>query len=727
MRVRARMAAAATVTAVLAAFTPAAPAVAAPGPAPAPGARQVLAGGHADLVTVLLEGGGLVVTGKTDAGRFDPGATTLHVTDAARRPAPSSPAYGFLGVPGGSPIHVIPQAFRPDVLWAGWNTEAVPRGALAGDAVDLALRSARGPGRVEVYLFGADGPERVFSSHDSAVRTTRVAVPTHAHANWVFTAPGVYELEFQATATAASGVPLSSPPTRYVIAVGPRTAEPTATTLRVDGTGTGVELASAVTGGPEHLDGGVPRGWVEFVRHTPAGDRVAGHVALTDGSGTLSLPEDAEALAFTARFVPAVGDLVAGSRSPAVANPAAPPGAVVTGVRDRYAPGETIAATALVSPERPDHTVSWWTRSNGTTTARDGDRTLGLTASGDLDGAELGFDLRDPRGEVVGSARPVALSVTAVQPTTPPSPKPTGTTPAPVAPTSTVPAPRAAPAETAAAETCVPTAVTRPAEPREVEVVTDGHFDYGPVVEGGALSARVKDDRQGAPVHRDPGGYVFHLDDTARATPPAGSGLDFLGSGPVWMVPLTQRSGIPWLGWNTQHPSVLSGVSGDVTMTLENVEGPGELAVYGQDPFGGVGERYFGTATGFPRSTIIPVGQSGVHVHAVWAFTEPGAYAVTFSFGASVGGRQTSAKSTLAFHVGPGEPRAAPTGPPVVEQVGRTSDGRECALPGGGGGLASTGLDGPVVAGLVVAAVLLIPLGFLLTSAATLAAARRRR
>ncbi|WP_434444332.1 choice-of-anchor M domain-containing protein [Lentzea sp. E54] len=714
-----RRGAVAAVVAAVVAVVAAPAAVAAPGPAPTPPQRQLVAGGHVDLVTVLLENGALVVRGKSDSGPFDPAATTLNVTDAAKRPAPSSPAYSFLGVPGGTPIHVIPQTFQPDVLWAGWNTESVPRGALADNVVDLTLRAARGPGRVEVYVSGTDGPERVFSSHDPAVRTARVAVPTHAHANWAFTAPGVYELEFQASATSASGARLVSSPARYAVVVGPHSAVATTTTLSATGTPAGIELTSTVTGGPQSIDGGVPQGWVEFVRHTAAGDEVVAHEALRGGSASLALPVDAEALAFTAHFVPAAGDLVARSQSPPAANPGAPSGAVVTGVRNSYTQGEKITATALVTPQRPGHTVTWWTRKAGVTTERGTGEVLALTTSLDLHGAELAFDVRDQSGTTVVSARPVVLDVRAGVPTTTP-PAPTTTPPG----TTTAAPPKDASPATATTQACVPTTVTRTVPPGEVEVVTDGHFDFGPIVEGGAFSARVKDDRQGTPAYRDPASYVFHLGDATRATPPPGSGLDFLGSGPVWTIPLTQRSGVPWLGWNTQHPSVLAAVDSNVTLTLDKLDGPGELAVYGQDPFGGVGDRYFGTVAGFPRATTVPVGQSGVHVHAVWAFTKPGSYSATFSVSGSIDGRQAAAKTTLAFHVGPGDPKAARTGTPVVEQVGRTADGKECTLPSG---LASTGLDGSAVAGLVVAAALLIPLGFLLTNLATLAGVRRRR
>ncbi|WP_367127584.1 TIGR03773 family transporter-associated surface protein [Saccharothrix sp. HUAS TT1] len=694
------------------------------GPAPGPPQRQLLATGHVDLVSVFLEAETLAVGGQSDvdrvATRFDTARTTVNVTDAALRPAPSAPAYDFLGVPAGAPVHVVPQAFQPGVLWAGWNTESVPRGALAGDAVDITLREARGPGRVEVYLTGVDGPDRVWSSHDPGLRTSRVAVPTHAHANWAFTAPGVYELEFTASATASSGAPLTSAPARYVVVVGPRTTTPTTTSLDVADTADGPRLTGRVTGGPAHLHGGVPTGWVEFHGHHPDRDEVVGHAALDGGQAVLDVP-DRTALAYTARFVPEVGDLVAPSWSPAVADPRAPPGVAVVGARDRYSAGETITATALVTPPRPDHTVAWWTKKGATATPRGTGDALSLAATADLDGAELGFDLLDPEGGVAASARSVTLRVAPPAPPTT-STAPTTSAPTTAPPTTTVPETPPPPSSTTAP--CVPTAVTRTAEAGAAEVVSDGHFDYGPVVEDGAFVARVKDDRDGTPAWRDPSGYVFHLTDAARTTPPTGSGYDFLGSGPVWTIPLTQSPGVPWIGWNTQHPSVPAAVTGDVTMTLEGLEGPGRLAVYGQDPFGGVGARHFGTAEGFPRSTTVPVGRSGVHVHAVWAFTAPGAYSATFSFNGTVDGRPLSAKSTLAFHVGPGDPDTARTAPEVVETVGRTAGGQECAL--GAPGLASTGLGGEHLLGLAVAAALLIPLGLLLTSLATLAAARRR-
>ncbi|MGM1065756.1 choice-of-anchor M domain-containing protein [Saccharothrix sp. Mg75] len=459
------------------------------GPAPTPPQRQLLATGHADLVSVFLEAGSLVVAGQSDvdrtATRFDPARTTVNVTDAALRPAPGSAAHAFLGVPAGAPVHVLPQAFRPGVLWAGWNTGSVPRGALAGDAVDITLREVRGPGRVEVYLSGVEGPERVWSSHDPGLRTLRAAVPTHAHANWAFTAPGVYELEFTASATTSSGEPLTSAPARYAVVVGPLATAATTTALDVADTAGGLRLTGRVTGGPAHLHGGVPTGWVEFHAHHATRDEVVGHAAVDGGQAVLEVP-DATAVAYGARFVPAVADLVAPSWSAAVANPRAPPGAVVVGVRDRYVVGETVTATALVTPARPGHTVSWWTRRGATPTPRGTGESLGLVATADLDGAELGFDLVDAGGDTATSSRAVTLRVDpAVPPTTAPPTTAVPTT-APGPPTDT-PAPP--PPPTGPAASCVRTGVTQ--------------------------------------------------------TPAAGPGHDFPVSDPVWTVPLSRSPGVP--------------------------------------------------------------------------------------------------------------------------------------------------------------------------------------
>ncbi|QIM17057.1 hypothetical protein G7067_12615 [Leucobacter insecticola] len=47
----------------------------------------------------------------------------LKVSDAAMLQVPDAPAYAFLGQAPGSEVWVVPQAQKPDVVWAGWNTQ----------------------------------------------------------------------------------------------------------------------------------------------------------------------------------------------------------------------------------------------------------------------------------------------------------------------------------------------------------------------------------------------------------------------------------------------------------------------------------------------------------------------------------------------------------------------------------------------------------------------------
>ncbi|QAY63116.1 hypothetical protein ET495_07505 [Xylanimonas allomyrinae] len=277
-----------------------------------------------------------------------------------------------------------------------------------------------------------------------------------------------------------------------------------------------------------------------------------------------------------------------------------------------------------------------------------------------------------------------------------------GDAPAPAAPSEAgapgatgapgAPAGQGTPASGTTPEQCIATGPAAPAG--AVDVVTEGHLDFGPVLEDGTLRALVKDDRASPPRWVDPAGLVLHVQDNAAVQAPGGD-FAFLGSGQVWQIPLTQASGVPWLGWNTQHESVAGKTDGNVTLSLDALDGPGRLAVYSMGSFGNVGEKFFGTVDGFGRSTEIPVGASGVHVHAIWAFTEPGAYHATLTFSGTVAGQPRTATTTLTFFVGPGDPASAAR--PGAATTGRTPDGRECSLAAGTPGPGNGAPGGPTL------------------------------
>ncbi|WFE30577.1 choice-of-anchor M domain-containing protein [Solwaraspora sp. WMMD791] len=197
----------------------------------------VLAAGHVDLGPRYVDDEWTLLI-HDDAAQpvwRDPDRTVLRVTDAALRDVPDDPVYGFLGVPAGTQVHVVPQVQHPDVVWVGWNTqdprvmETIDRG------VTLELAGVDGPGEVVMYL--QDGtfsePQVLWRSAEPPGQPMWVEVNTHTHANWVFTTPGVYLVAVRVSADLVGGERVSA--TRHLrFAVGDATSPDDALAARPD-------------------------------------------------------------------------------------------------------------------------------------------------------------------------------------------------------------------------------------------------------------------------------------------------------------------------------------------------------------------------------------------------------------------------------------------------------------------------------------------------------------
>lgn len=123
----------------------------------------------------------------------------------------------------------------------------------------------------------------------------------------------------------------------------------------------------------------------------------------------------------------------------------------------------------------------------------------------------------------------------------------------------------------------------------------EGHFDLGAQIQNGSLVASMKDDTVSPAQWVDPSSVTFGLSDNAKSSAPAG--IEFIANegDTIWTIPATQIAGVPWLGANTMHESIISQTTGPVTWTLKNVEGPGQLAVFESGNFGKiVGTFWFG-------------------------------------------------------------------------------------------------------------------------------------
>lgn len=171
----------------------------------------VLSLGHVDLGPRYVDGAWtLMVHDDTD----EDGSVwrplehaVVQVSDAATREVPDDPAYGFLGVEPGAPVHVVPQTQDPDVVWLGWNTQDPQVMASVDRGVTLSLAGVEGPGDLLVYLQdgGFGEPDVLWDSRSAEEQELWVDVNTHTHANWVFTRPGVYLVSIRANATLVDG------------------------------------------------------------------------------------------------------------------------------------------------------------------------------------------------------------------------------------------------------------------------------------------------------------------------------------------------------------------------------------------------------------------------------------------------------------------------------------------------------------------------------------------
>ena len=170
------------------------------------GARVVLSNGHVDVGSAVVDNGKLRFLVKDDTGSRlawrDPDDVTIRVVGAAATRLPSG--MGFVGREG-KRVWMIPQVQRRGVIWAGWNTEEVSPSEVRG-GVNWILRRVTGPGRVVVFQTGSFGEHDVIFNTDRRMPQAYGIRPgVHAHANWAFTAKGVYRMSFAMLARTEAG------------------------------------------------------------------------------------------------------------------------------------------------------------------------------------------------------------------------------------------------------------------------------------------------------------------------------------------------------------------------------------------------------------------------------------------------------------------------------------------------------------------------------------------
>lgn len=154
--------------------------------------------------------------------------------DASRivSPKPKSDGkapYSFLGAPGTiwyTAPKEVPQgdSWRP--LWAGLGAfdpaheldnnvpKCLDKDADGQSMMTFDLVGYQGPGEMEVYYDGIDGPTRYISTREG-LYSMEYAVGGHGHFSWSFSAPGIYRLTWQSSVVRDGKTYKSSPSDLY--------------------------------------------------------------------------------------------------------------------------------------------------------------------------------------------------------------------------------------------------------------------------------------------------------------------------------------------------------------------------------------------------------------------------------------------------------------------------------------------------------------------------------
>lgn len=162
----------------------------------------MISAGHLDWNTQIIGGKleSLIGDDSTGARLYrEPDSTVLWLKPASRVSLPA----GFPQIgPSGATVWQVPQTQNYDLIWLGWSTELLNAGN-ASSPVTWSLTRIDGPGSVKVYTVGSFGnlQEMVFEGAGSHT----LPLGVHVHANWAFSAQGVYHLHFTQTATLAQG------------------------------------------------------------------------------------------------------------------------------------------------------------------------------------------------------------------------------------------------------------------------------------------------------------------------------------------------------------------------------------------------------------------------------------------------------------------------------------------------------------------------------------------
>lgn len=183
--------------------------------------------------------------------------------------------------------------------------------------------------------------------------------------------------------------------------------------------------------------------------------------------------------------------------------------------------------------------------------------------------------------------------------------------------------------------------------------ISEDHVDIGIGYEAGAFDLHV---HQEEPVDMEyaPDEVIFRVGSAAATFSAGGAFTGFLGpaGSPVWVLPITETEGLPFLGFGAEELDSADWL-GNITLSITGVNGPGSLAIWSPGIFGNP-SVLVNSMDGLGPSDALSL-VAGSHGHFFVGFTAPGSYEVNMvaSGTHAVDGAVTSGPATYRFEVVP--------------------------------------------------------------------------
>lgn len=154
--------------------------------------------------------------------------------------------------------------------------------------------------------------------------------------------------------------------------------------------------------------------------------------------------------------------------------------------------------------------------------------------------------------------------------------------------------------------------------------LTTGHADIGIAYDAGAFDLHVHDGETDTE-YSPPSGAVLVVGSAAQTTTPAAlSAFAPVGSS-LWILPKTENPSLLFLGFGTEELTP-SDWTGNLTLSLKSVSGPGNFGLYDVGTFGDI-QIKMNSADGISGGdslSLVP----GSHGHYNLTFTAPGDYTI---------------------------------------------------------------------------------------------------